>query len=426
MDFRASLSLLKGKRNIRLLIAVILSMIAFCACGSSAGEEPAETGAQESAALREDLEVVFSEDSGSFEEPFDLTLTGPEGWTIRYTVDGSLPTASSQAYSGPLRITDINASPNRLASAENVALMYYEEFGSCFVPDADAVAKANVIRAAAFSPDGAECTPVFTHTYFVGETYTERYGDIAVIQIVTDPENLLDYDEGILATGRIFDEWSQTEEGQEHIARHEWWECQGNYTQHGRDWERDAVFELFDGEDALTVSAPVGIRVRGGASRWFGQRSLNLYFREGDGLEYPLFPDLTGADGTVLDHYSTVSLRNGGNDAEWNKFRDPMISELASGMRFMTMPSRPAILFLNGEYWGILNIRQKYDDHALEDIYGVDRHNVVVIKEMELDEGEDEDLALYEELMSFAERDLTDPAEWDAFQQTVDILLLFF
>jgi len=37
---------------------------------------------------------------------------------------------------------------------------------------------------------------------------------------------------------------------------------------------------------------------------------------------------------------------------------------------------RPVILFLNGEYWGIHNIRERYDRHYLDRVYGIEPGNI--------------------------------------------------
>src|SRR5690606_35043493 len=57
-------------------------------------------------------------------------------------------------------------------------------------------------------------------------------------------------------------------------------------------------------------------------------------------------------------------------------FRDAMMQALGKGMRMDTQDYRPAVVFLNGEYWGILNLRERYDQHYLARTYGVNPDNV--------------------------------------------------
>ena len=366
--------------------------------------------------------VTFSHESCASVEGFDLELSAPDGWTIYYTVDGSIPDETSPVYEGPIPIVDINANPNRLASAENVALMYYPPTYD-YVPAASDVAKANVIRAVAIAPDGTR-TPVVTHTYFIGDTYTNRYGDIMVAQIVVDPNDLLDYDTGILVLGAIYDEWAPTEEAQEIIAGERWDHLQANFTQKGRDWERPASIEIFDGSDVANVSSDCGVRLHGTYSRIYGQRGFNVYFRDAYGpevLDYALFPDNLTTDSEVVDQYETFMFRNGGNECQYTKYQDVLIIDLSKGLDLTAQAHRPCVLFVNGEYWGLINLQEKYSGKSFEDRYGVAADDVVLIKDREVDIGEDEDIALYETLLSYANRDLSNEDVWREFCSQVDL-----
>ena len=114
-------------------------------------------------------------------------------------------------------------------------------------------------------------------------------------------------------------------------------------------------------------------------------------------------------------------LRNGGNECNYTKFVDVMIGDAASCLHVMTQAARPCVLFINGEFWGILNLQEKWTDQSVEDRYGVARSNVVIIKNASVEEGTEEDISLYDELMSWADRDLSDDAAYREFCGIVDI-----
>jgi hypothetical protein len=57
----------------------------------------------------------------------------------------------------------------------------------------------------------------------------------------------------------------------------------------------------------------------------------------------------------------------------------------------------------------------------VEQHFGVAADNVVIIEDGEVDEGEDEDIDLYREFLAFSDKDLSDPKEWAAFEESVDV-----
>ena len=369
--------------------------------------------------------VAFSKESGAYAEPFSLSLKAPEGYEIYYTTDGSEPSQASPHYDGPISVTDADGQERLLSSQSSIDAMTNYDFNSFyFIPDQSKLARATIIKAKAFTAMGRS-TETVTKTYFVGKSIAERYGGIAVMSLTTDPAGLLDYNTGIMASGKIYDEWRTTPEAQASIANNMTWTAIGNYSMRGSDWEREAAMQLFDGEDSLSYSADVGIRIRGGTSRVNAQKSLNVYFRKDYGqkyMDYELFDSCFDANGTVIGEYRSFMLRNGGTEAGVGiKFRDSYLQSLLAGMDFATQSSRPCVVFLNGEYWGVYTLSERYCDDQLAAEYGVDKDNVVVIKDGLLDEGIDSDVSLYEDLLEYADKDLSDRATWDEFCQLVDV-----
>ncbi len=358
--------------------------------------------------------IRFSHDSGVYEEEeLTVTVTAPEGYTIAYTTDGTFPTAEDDSGKSELEVVIKNEGTGYLIAHRE--LMLLPDFWRSRLLDDASLPSGQVLRAVTVAPSG-NIGETETRTYFPGVDFAGRFPGCLVVSVVIDPEDLLDYETGILAAGAVYDAWRQTERAEELIARDEYWEFQSNSTQRGREWERPCQVQIYDGGDSPAAEENAGIRITGRASRMENQKSFNLYFRDEYGskyLDYELFEG--------IDHYRSFRLRAGGNNAEWLKFRDAFLQELVSDRCFAVAASRPAVLFLNGEYWGPYLLTEKVTDQMLHDRFGVDKAKVVLFKEGELAEGKEKDVFLYEELMSYAEKDLTDPETWADFCRIMDI-----
>ena len=407
-----------------LLFLFTALILAACGASGNARKETAASSVIGNAGNPQDSpaeaapSVRFSAEAGAYPQmSMELVLETDGACEIYYTTDGSVPTEDSFRYTGPILLTH---EANTGKSLTDHAGRMYPGTRTLFA--APGLPRANVIRARAFLPDGTGGR-TGTRTYFLGQDLAADYGGAPVLSIVTDPANLLDEETGILVRGRVYEEWKETASAQSLIAAGETWHYEGNYSQKGRAWERPASLELFDGTNSLTIAEGCGLRVHGRASRELAQRSFSLFFRKeygAESLEHPIFPDAVGEDGTVIPSYRSLILRNGGNDAEQLKFKDRMLQELLADRACAVQEGRLAFLFLNGEYWGHYVLQEKYNDRYFADHYGVPAEQVVVINEEEVDEGREEDLLLYRELMTFAEKDLRDPVIWEQFTALVD------
>lgn len=367
---------------------------------------------------------VLSSATGVYETAFQLAIGHQPGTKVYYTTDGSIPTENSTLYTEGIEVKNRNGLPNVLSAAKNIKKMYITGSGYDYVPQNDEVAKCTVIRAAAFSPDH-EMSDVVTASYFVGNAVKTKYAGAAIMSLVIDPDSLLNEETGIHVLGKKYEEWKNTDEGKAINGTPQYWSYVGNYTQKGREWERQANIDFIDTDsEELEFSAPVGIRLHGGASRMYGQKSFNFYMRDEYGqknLKYELIPGDVDANGKQIKKYKSFMLRNGGNDTEYTKIRDIFNQERVSARAFGVQAARPCVLFLNGEYWGLYNLTEKYSNSSIEENYGVPKDNVVIFKEGELDEGQEDDEALYEELQGFADKDFTDENVYEKFCQIMDI-----
>ena len=357
--------------------------------------------------------LTFSSDSGYYASQFNLTITSENGGDIYYTLDGSEPVIGSSStvkYTGPIQIKNLKGTAPVLTTSQNAK--EFVDGGSANVPSASNLDRATIVRAIAVAPDNST-TAVSTKTYFVGNDIKTKYKDCAVMSIVTDPKNLLDGDIGIYVLGNAYKQHSGG--GDEALEQY------ANFFQRGKEWERSSFMELFTGEDTPFVQTGVGIRIHGGYSRRNQQKSLNIYFRAD--YDYGT-KNLKGYDlipGAATTTYKSVMLRNGGNDSDTSKVQDLFIQSMVDDLHFDTQNTRPCMLYLNGEFWGLYNLTEKYSDKYIEEKYGVNNKNVLIYKDFEVDEGTDEGGAELNALMALGDLDMTVEANYKKFQSMVDI-----
>lgn len=365
-------------------------------------------------------DLVFSEESGFYGEPFELALYAPPGTEIYYTLDGSDPDENAIKYTQPIMITDASWDENVYSMRTDVSTGFLSEEIAMYsrndplykAPDYN-IDKCTVVRGVYRDADG-NLSDIKTEVYFVDYDKKAGYDNLNVISIVTDPENLFDYESGIYVLGQANDNFMIDREGRWNAST--WWWWFGNYNQSGPEWERSANIKLFDGGRNLLLNKTCGIRIQGGGSRGRLPKSMNLYAREQYDGEGRFYIDLFDTDYMA----DKVTLFAGGDDTV-AKLRDMLMARLSDGRSFATMHFVPCALFLDGEYWGVYWITEKYDDVYLGHYYNVDKDNVIMIKTREAEEGE-EYYDLYEEMMSFmTDADLSDDDNYQYACELIDM-----
>jgi len=360
--------------------------------------------------------IQYSHASGIYDKPeLKVHMKAPEGYTIAFTTNGTKPSGKDASGKSELDVTLNRGMSGYLVDHKELILC--PELNNFALRKDDSLPAGVVLNTALVDSKGAVSDKVQTNVYFLNVDFAKKFPGCLVVSITTDPQNLLDYNTGILVTGASFDAWKRTDAGKQVIAKKNWWKAEANFTRKGRKWEKPCQIQIFkNGSARPDLEMNAGLRVRGGMSRWYSQKSFKFYFREEYGnklLPFPLF----GKE----REYKTFSLRNGGNDTDYLKFKDTYIQDLGKGGRFTVFDSRPAVLFLNGEYWGPYSLNELISDKTMHTLFGVDENNVVVIKEEKVEVGKKEDIKLYEELQAFADKDLTNPETYKKFCDVVDV-----
>ena len=139
----------------------------------------------------------------------------------------------------------------------------------------------------------------------------------------------------------------------------------GNYVRDGIQNEKVANMSYFVNH-AEVLNQEVGLRIRGASTRRLPNKSLTVYARADYGksdMNYKLFSELP------YTSFARTTLSNSGGDFKNTMFRDALVHQLCKSLHAETEAYQPTIAFVNGEYWGILNLRERYDDEYFERVY---------------------------------------------------------
>jgi len=301
-------------------------------------------------------EPVFSKAGGLYTEAFDLQLTSEDPPAkIYFTTDCSDPVpgaAGTGLYSGSIRIKSRAGEKNVLSMVQDVSADYQNPWKA---PDGE-VFKCTTLKAVVIRNDGVKSN-IATHSFFVDPSMKSKYS-LPIVSVVTEYKNLFDPATGIYMSK--------------------------NCEKTGEEWERPAHIEFYEKDGTLGFTQNIGLRLNGAYTKKYPQKSLRIY-ADGDygdlgEIKYEIFPGLTkNGNGKSLKSFERLILRNAGNDWAFGYMRDEMTQSLVSHVKGLdTQSARPAILFLDGEYWGVYYIRERFDKDYLKSHYNLDDDKVVL------------------------------------------------
>ena len=320
--------------------------IARCSWGrtTDGGEEWEYTGEPTPAASNNESdfaefrleEPVVSIDSKVFTDEFWTRVTIPRGYTLRYTTDGSAPTA-----------TNGETSTNGLFNITSTTILRL-----CFLKQ------------------GMLPSPVVTRSYI----YKNHDYYLPILSVVSEAKNFFDTKMGVFVKGTN----GISGNGQSSA-------CNWNM-----DWERPVNMEYLvpvkdesdEIEYSMVLNQEMDLEICGGWTRAYGGGTVDGRYWEArssfrlktdkryegvNAISYPVFPS------KPHNKYRSWQVRNGGNDT-YARIKDPAIQMmvLKSGFYIDCQDYQPAHVFLNGEYYGMLNIRESNNKHFAYSNYGID------------------------------------------------------
>ena len=308
--------------------------------------------------------VVFSVPGGRLNAPVNLELSGAgEGQKIHYTTDASLPTENSPIYTAPIRI-----------------------------------ANNQVVRAGFFAT-GYLPAEIDSKTYLFNANH-----EIDFVTLVTDPDNFFDADTGIYVTGP-----PGTFDTNIPYFGANFWE----------DWERPIHFSFYEKETGdLGVAFNTGVKIYGAWSRGQNaQRSLAVFARGKYGtseFDYPFFEERS------YDKFQALVLRNSGQAWLKSTIRDITLTSLMEGSGLDLQAYTPVATYLNGDYWGLYNLREKNNEHMLASKHEIDAEGIdLLTANAEVVEGTNQE---YSALINYiSSTNLSVDANFDYVRERIDI-----
>jgi len=331
---------------------------------------------------------VFSVPEGIYDQPFELEIRAPDDYIVFYTTDGSIPTVRSKKYKKAITI-DPHKNLNKNILSIATSLLWFPSQGqqNHSVP----------VRARCFKNNVGygKVKNVIYHNPTI-----KQHAGFQAVHILIDADSLFSQERGIYVLGEKFYS-NKTRVAADAFKVNNWHKISANYHERGKNWIRPAEFIFMDLSGKTLFEQTVNIALFGGISRALPQKSFKIMadsIRGDNYIHYPFFHDLQ------YNTYKNLILRGSSNDHNVI-FRDILVQQIAKNAGINIQEYVPVVVYINGNYWGIHNIREKIDENYFAMRYGscLDAIDILAYKgnKIELKYGQIQSLQSFDELINY-------------------------
>ena len=140
-------------------------------------------------------------------------------------------------------------------------------------------------------------------------------------------------------------------------------------------WEYSMHMEYFDENGVRQINQMGSFHIVGSSTRSQKQKSFAIYARTAYGDEnrfhYNPFDDRD------YESYKSFTIRTTASDQTWCRMKDLVFTRLANGLDIMHAAGKTVVVYINGEYYGHCNIREKINKYSIAQWEGITDKDVI-------------------------------------------------
>jgi hypothetical protein len=342
--------------------------------------------------------------SGFYPSPVSVTVShAVNGVQLHYTSNGNEPLLTDPIVSGAMSIsTDYSANKfsviptNPATNAPQGLYSVLRMNNRGWLPPNGDQQNINIFKVKAYKP-GCISSESASRTYILDDG-TIQFPDMPIISLQVDSVDLFSNDTGIYVYGDKY---------------------LGNYLRRGPEWERPSYLIYFDENQNILIDQKLGVELHGNGSRHSTYKNFRISAK---GMYGKKSIDAELFDNYKVNSFEHLILRSPGHRPDCVS-RDELAASFAENIGFDIQHYKTSVMYLNGEYWGVNVMKERFDEDMLSEKYDIEEDDIVMLQSSgSLEHGVDSDTLHYEDMISFVQNNsLDDTANLNYLNTQMDI-----